>query len=106
VRWSQVLLVGTVVVGCGSRQSEARLQRLQEDHRALMVQLEQLEDRLLVDQARVHFWREMQERHQSATAMACGNLQAHAENMAILAMRQEEQILSIRRLASRWPASP
>jgi len=56
--------------------------RWAEERRALDAGLDQLEERLLVDQARVRFWVEMRERHQSATAVACTMLGRHAEAIA------------------------
>ena len=53
-----------------------------EERRALDEGLDQLEERLLTDQARVRFWVEMRERHESATAVACTMLGRHAEAIA------------------------
>jgi hypothetical protein len=47
-----------------------------------------LEGRLLVDQARVRFWQEMRERHESVSALAAVNLERHAESVARRAGRE------------------
>ncbi len=60
---------------------------------------------MVAGQARVRFWREMRQRHQSVTAVACRNLDSHAESMAMLARQHEEGPLRPRRLAARWPSA-
>ncbi len=89
------LVIGVAVlglVGCNGRSAtDARRQRWESERRGLLEQLEQLEERLLTDQARVHFWQQMQERHESASAVACTNLGRHAESIAALDEQQREK---------------
>ncbi len=53
--------------------------------------LDRLEERMLVDQARVRFWREMRDRHESVSAIACTNLDRHADGIALLEEKQREK---------------
>jgi hypothetical protein len=52
------------------------------EKRNLEATFDRLEDRLLVNQARVRFWREMRDRHESVAAIACASLEEHAMEMA------------------------
>lgn len=77
-------LLGGCRAGCGGTPRalvEARA-RWEAERRALDEQLDGLEERLLADQARVRFWGEMKERHQSVSAVACSSLAEHAESVA------------------------
>jgi hypothetical protein len=56
--------------------------RWADERRALDAQLEDLQARLLVSQARVRFWTEMRSRHESVTAVACTTQGRHAEAIA------------------------
>ncbi len=86
------VLAMLVFAGCGERSAlESKRQRLAEDRGALEQRLEQLETRLLADQARVRFWREMRDRHEGVAAVACTNLDRHAEGMALLQVKQREK---------------
>ena len=81
------LFVFAAAAGCAGRGAESKSlaeYRAQwaEERRALDEGMDQLEERLLTDQARVRFWVEMRERHQSATAVACNVLGAHADAIA------------------------
>ena len=79
-----LLLVAAACAGRGAEPKSLAEHRAlwAEERRALDEALDQLEERLLVDQARVRFWVEMRERHQSATAVACNVLGRHAEAIA------------------------
>jgi hypothetical protein len=59
-----------------------RLARGAAERKNLEATLDQLQSRLLVNQARVHFWREMKDRHESVSAIACASLEEHATEMA------------------------
>lgn len=80
------LLVAFVLLlaACGrtARDAEVRRARLAAERRDLVTMLEHLEDRLLVNQARVRFWKEMRARHDGVTAVACASQEQHAEEMA------------------------
>lgn len=71
-----------LALACGPRAPDPRLARLEADRRALEAQLDALEERLLADQARVRFWRELRARHEGVTAIACASQEGHAEEMA------------------------
>lgn len=95
---------GLVVVGllavaaCGRDDGEGvRRARLAAEHRALSDTLDHLEDRLVVNQARVRFWREMRDRHESVSAVACATLDGHAEEMARLLEQQPSSRPAARR---------
>lgn len=75
-------LAALLALACGSRAPDPRLARLEAERRALEAQLDALEERLLADQARVRFWRELRERHEGVTAIACASQEGHAEQMA------------------------
>ncbi len=103
-----ILFVGLVSLGCAPRDEEVRLRRLKVDQQTLLSQIERLEERMMASQARVRFWREMRERHQSATAVACANLEGHAESVALLAHEESGKLAALsrqRRVASRWAAA-
>jgi hypothetical protein len=91
-RAATVILLLVALAGCGRRDADAaRRQRLAADRRGLEESLEQLEDRMLSDQARVRFWRELRERHERVSAVACTNLDRHAEAMAMLQDQQRHK---------------
>ncbi len=80
-----VLLLAVAVIACRAAPAadrEVRLARLAAERRQLMDRLEDLQARLIVDRQRVRFWEEMQERHQSISAIACTSQEAHAVAMA------------------------
>jgi hypothetical protein len=80
------------LAACSGRSAlDVKRQRWEAERRGLDDQLDQLEERLLADQARVHFWQEMRERHESVSAIACVNLDRHAEGMALLDEKQREK---------------
>jgi hypothetical protein len=81
------LAASVLVVACAPRDAEIRRARMAAERRSLEATLDALEERLLVDQARVRFWREMRERHESVTAIACTSLEEHAAEMARLRVR-------------------
>ncbi len=81
--------------------------RLLAERRTLEATFDHLEDRLVVNQARVRFWREMRERHEGVTAIACASLEQHAEDIARRmtppppALRQARSSLHNSRVAAR-----
>ncbi|ABS24237.1 conserved hypothetical protein [Anaeromyxobacter sp. Fw109-5] len=73
----------SLLAACGaSKELEVQRARLHAERRALEATFDHLEDRLLVNQARVRFWQEMRERHEGVTAVACTSLEQHAEEIA------------------------
>lgn len=83
------LLAGLIAAGCAPKDRELRLARVAAQGRNLEVTLDWLEDRLLVSQARVRLWREMRERHESVSAVACASQEEHAEEMALHALPEQ-----------------
>jgi hypothetical protein len=71
-----------VLAACGSGEDELRRAQLRAEGRNLEETMQRLEDRLLANQARVRFWRELRERHESVTAISCASQDAHAVEMA------------------------
>jgi hypothetical protein len=68
---------------CGpSKELEVKRAQLLAERRDLVATFDHLEDRLLVNQARVRFWSELRERHEGVTAIACTSLAHHAEEIA------------------------
>jgi len=75
-------LLAALATGCAPPDAELRRARLEAERRSLEVTFDRLEDRLLVNQARVRLWQELKERHESVAAVACASLDEHAEQMA------------------------
>ncbi len=87
-----VAVVALALVACTGRGAlDVARQRRDAERRSLDEQLDRLEERLLADQARVHFWQQMRERHESVSAVACVNLGRHAEGIALLDEKQREK---------------
>jgi hypothetical protein len=78
--------------GCAPQDAEVRLARVAAEKKNLETTFERLEDRLLANQARVRFWREMAARHESVTAIACASQTEHAEEMARRALPPERSL--------------
>lgn len=104
-RIAGILLVGIVAVACTSPDREIRLARLDAERRNLETTFDQLEDRLLVNQARVRFWQEMRERHESASAIACASLDQHATEMAMRGILRSTSTLDRKRVAVASPGA-
>lgn len=77
--WVLVMLV-PLAAACGGE--AAQRVRHDEERRALEATLDQLEERLLVNQGRVRLWDELGARHESVSAIACASQEGHAEEMA------------------------
>jgi hypothetical protein len=93
---------------CGPRDREIRLERLAAERRALDTTFDHLEDRLVANGARVRFWQEMRERHESVSAIACSVQEEHAQEMAAHALPPPPSSLHRARVAAvpRAPAAP
>jgi hypothetical protein len=89
LRAPTIVLAAVLALACAPRDREIRLQRLAAERRALDTTFDHLEDRLVVNQARVRFWQEMRERHESVSAIACAVQDEHAEEMAARALPPE-----------------
>jgi hypothetical protein len=75
------------------------------ERRNLELTLDGLEDRLIVNQSRVRFWREMRDRHESVTAIACASQGEHAEEMALRAVPAAHSPLHRARVAAATSAA-
>ncbi len=90
------MLVAVVALACAPKDRMIRLERLAAERRALDATFDRLEDRLVVNQGRVRFWKEMRERHESVSAIACAVQDEHAEQMAARALPPERGALHTR----------
>jgi hypothetical protein len=86
-----LLIAGVLGAGCRSPQQRARLERLEHEKQQMLEQLDELEARLLADQARVRFWKELRARHESVSAIACRNLEGHVAQMDRYQQGQREK---------------
>jgi hypothetical protein len=105
VRYAAVLAVVAAFAGagCAPQDADVRRARLEAERRNLEHTLDTLEDRLLVNQARVRLWKELRDRHESVAAVACASLEQHADDMA---RRQSAQRGAAVRVAAARPADP
>jgi hypothetical protein len=100
------LIALAALAACGrSAQVEEKQQRWALERRNLEERLDNLEDRLITDQARVRFWEEMRKRHQNVSAIAVANLTQHARGMALYQEQQQakrDALARKRRVAVRF----
>ena len=97
MRAISILVAVAMAAGCAPRDRSVRLARLDGERKNLEASLDQLEDRLLADQARVRFWREMKDRHEGVAAIACAVQGEHADAMALHALPSEAPSSSLHR---------
>jgi hypothetical protein len=98
LRTLALLAAVPLFAACGpSKELELKRAQLLAERRELVATFDHLEDRLVVNQARVRFWREMRDRHEDVTAIACTSLGKHAEEIA---RRMEPPPMSARTAAS------
>ena len=83
MRASLFILALLIAAGCAPRDAEVRLARVAAEKRNLEATFDRLEERLLANQARVRLWREMRDRHESVSAVACASQEDHAREMAL-----------------------
>ncbi len=95
-----IVLAVVVAVGCVPRDRELRLARVAAEKRNLESTLDRLEDRLLADQARVRFWRDMRGRHESVSAIACAVQEEHERGMAAHALPSDRSSLHHAKVAA------
>lgn len=100
MRAPTIVLAAVLALACAPKDREIRLQRLAAERRALDSTFDHLEDRFVVNQARVRFWQEMRERHESVSAIACAVQDEHAEQMASRRLPPEHSALHQARVAS------
>jgi hypothetical protein len=77
-----LIAAALAAAGCGPRDAEVRRQRLAAERRRLEGALDELQVRLLANQARVRLWQELRARHESVSAIACASMDEHAAEMA------------------------
>ncbi len=95
-----VLLAVLGTLACAPKDRDIRLERLAAERRALDRTFDRLEDRLVANQARVRFWEEMRDRHESVSAIACAVQDEHAQEMALRALPPEHSSLHRARVAA------
>ena len=93
-------VLAALACACAPKDREIRLERLAAERRALEKTFDHLEDRLVVNQARVRFWAEMRERHESVSAIACAVQDEHAVEMATHALPPSRSSLAHARVAA------
>ncbi len=100
MRAPTIVLATLLALACAPKDREIRLQRLAAERRALDATFDHLEDRLIVNQARVRFWQEMRERHESVSAIACAVQDEHADEMALHRLPPDASSLRHARIAT------
>ena len=104
MRVTPLVVVVVLAAGCAPRDRDARLARVAAQRRNLEASLDRLEDRLLATQSRVRLWRELRERHESVSAVACASQDEHAAEMALHALPPAHSSLHQARVAAAAPA--
>jgi hypothetical protein len=89
-------VAAALCTACGPRDAGIRRERLLAERRSLEATLDRLEDRLMVNQARVRFWQEMKSRHESVTAIACASMEEHAAEMARRLLPSQDRRMTAR----------
>ncbi len=98
------LSVGVVALalasGCAEPppDAEARLAALEAEGKQMDEALDTVEERLLGNQARMHLWQELGERHKTVSAVHCKHADA---NLAAMLEHQEKQEQKARKLKRR-----
>lgn len=92
MRTLSLVLAAMAGLACAPKDRDVRLERLAAERRGLEATFDRLEERLLANQARVRFWREMRRRHESVSAVACASLEEHAFEMASRAESQRSSL--------------
>ncbi|HYH98627.1 hypothetical protein [Hyalangium sp.] len=89
-----------LLAGCAEppQDAEARLAALEAEGQQMDSALDTVEERLLGNQARVHLWQELGERHKTVSAVHCRHADANVE--AIL-LHEEKQLEKARKLKRR-----
>ncbi len=93
-------VLAVLACACAPKDRDIRLGRLAAERRALNRTFDRLEDRLVVNQARVRFWYEMRDRHESVSAIACAVQGEHAQEMAARTPPPEHSPLHKARVAA------
>jgi hypothetical protein len=95
-----VAVVGLALsAGCAEPppDAEARLAALEAEGKQMDAALDTVEDRLLADQARMHLWQELGERHKHVSAIHCQHADANLAAILEHEERQEEKARKLKR---------
>jgi hypothetical protein len=89
-----------LMAGCAQppQDAEARLAALEAEGKKMDEALDNVEERLLGNQARMHLWQELGERHKYVSAVHCQHADA---NLAAMLEHQEKQEEKARKLKRR-----
>lgn len=89
----------SVSAGCAEPppDAEARLAALEEEGKQMDAALDTVEDRLLGNQARMHLWQELGERHKMVSAIHCQHADANLAAILEHEERQEEKARKLKR---------
>lgn len=102
-KWGWALGVGvlalTLSAGCARPppDAEARLAALEAEGQKMDEALDTVEERLLGNQARVHLWQELGERHKQVSAVHCKHAHGNVEAIIEHEERQDEKARKLRR---------
>ncbi|WP_224368010.1 hypothetical protein [Hyalangium versicolor] len=77
--------------------AEARLAELEAEGQKMDAALDTVEERLLGNQARMHLWQELGERHQQVSAIHCKHADANLAAILEHEARQEEKARRLKR---------
>lgn len=80
-----------------SQEAKDRLAQTKADGDALIKKFDGLEDRFIGNQANLQFYTELARRHQQVSEVACGNNEAHFNDMVAKMAKQEEKARLLRR---------
>jgi hypothetical protein len=93
--------VGALALSAGCAEppadAEARLAALEAEGQQMDAALDTVEDRLLVNQARMHLWQELGERHKMVSAVHCKHADANLAAILEHEERQEEKARKLKR---------
>lgn len=99
--WALGVGLMALVLSAGCAQpppdAEARLAELEAEGQKLDEALDTVEERLLGNQARMHLWQELAERHQQVSAVHCKHAHGNVEAIIEHEERQEEKARRLRR---------
>lgn len=99
--WALAVGVVALTLSAGCAQpppdAEARLAELEAEGQKMDEALDKVEERLLGNQARMHLWQELGERHRQVSAVHCKHAHGNVEAIIEHEERQEEKARKLRR---------
>lgn len=97
--WAVGWMALTLWVGCARPppDAEARLAELEAEGQKMDEALDNVEERLLGNQARMHVWQELGERHKQVSAVHCKHAHGNVEAIIEHEERQEQKARKLRR---------